>query len=195
VVLSSPSGAGKTSIARGVVARDDGVRYSISATTRPLRPGEKNGQDYYFYRPARFRAELKAGRLLETAHVYGYEYGTPKLPITRALKQGRDVIADLDIQGARSLKKLIPGTVTIFVTAPNERELRRRLHERKTDSPPEIRKRRACIAAELKAMSGFDYLVINQSLDRAIADVLAIIRAERLRMPRKELNESSIHAD
>jgi guanylate kinase len=184
IVLSSPSGAGKTSIARGVVARDAGVRYSVSATTRPIRPGERHGRDYYFYSPARFKAKQRAGQLLETAEVYGYTYGTPKPPILLALKQGCDVIADLDVQGARSMRKLVPGSVTIFITTPDNDELQRRLRNRRTDSPAVIEKRLACARQELNALPEFDYVVVNRSLAEAIEDVMTIIRAERLRTRR-----------
>ena len=184
IVLSSPSGAGKTSIARGVVARDPGIVYSVSATTRPIRPGERDGRDYCFYTPTRFQSLKRAGRLLETARVYGAEYGTPRPPILRALRAGKDVIADLDIQGARSLRRLVPGTVTIFITTPDIQELKRRLKGRRTDSPEVIRMRLACADAEWRAMPEFDYVVVNRSLEQAIADVLAIIRAERMKTAR-----------
>jgi len=188
IVLSSPSGAGKTSIARGVVARDTGVKYSVSATTRPIRPGEKHGRDYYFYSPARFKAKQRAGHLLETAEVYGYTYGTPQAPILQALKQGYEVIADLDVQGARSMRKLVPDCVTIFITTPDDEELQRRLRNRRTDSPEVIEKRLACARQELNALPEFDYVVVNLSLDQAIADVMTIIRAERLKTKRSKIN-------
>ena len=180
VVLSSPSGAGKTSIARGVVARDRNVVYSVSATTRPKRPGEIHGRDYYFYSPTRFRARQRAGELLETARVYGYTYGTPKPPIRQALARGFDVIADLDIQGARSMRKLVSESVLIFIAPPDFAELKRRLVRRGTDDRDVVRRRLACAAAEWQAAPEFDYLVVNHRLDQAISDVLAIIRAERL---------------
>jgi guanylate kinase len=184
IVLSSPSGAGKTSIARGVVGRETGIVYSISATTRPRRPGERHGRDYYFYSPARFRNQARAGRLLETAEVYGHLYGTPKPPILRALRRGLDVIADLDIQGARSLRRLMPDTVTVFIVPPGLTELRRRLVRRGTDSREVIARRLACARREWRAASEFDYLVVNRTLDQAIADVRAIIRAEHLKTRR-----------
>ena len=185
IVLSSPSGAGKTSITRGVAARDPGIFYSVSATTRPQRAGEKPGRDYHFWTPAQFAARQKAGQLLESAQVYGHWYGTPQAPILAALRIGRDVIADLDVQGAQALKKLIPGTVRVFVTAPDRDELQRRLTGRRTDSDEAIGLRLACAPAELKAGNRFDYQVVNRELEQAIDDVLAIIRAERLRTARR----------
>ncbi len=185
VVLSSPSGAGKTSICRGVVRRDRGVAYSVSATTRPRRPGEVHGRSYYFYPPARFRRLRQQGQLLEHARVYDYDYGTPKPRVLAAFRQGRDVIADLDIQGMRSCKARLPGTVGVFITAPDRAELDRRLRGRGTDSTDTIRRRQAGIRAELAAIPEFDYLVVNDDLDKAIADVLAIIRAERRRVGRQ----------
>lgn len=186
IVLSSPSGAGKTSIARGVITRLDGIRYSVSATTRPIRAGEKHGRDYFFYSPEEFERRVRAGEFLENALVYGYRYGTPKSGIIRALRQGYDVLADLDIQGARALKRLIPGTVTIFILPPDIPELVRRLRGRKTDSPAVIRQRLSAVTGELKALPEFDYCVVNRSLDQAISDVEAIIRAERLRTVRSQ---------
>jgi len=185
IVLSSPSGAGKTSIARGVVARDPKIRYSVSATTRPARSGEQHGRDYYFYSPRDFARRECAGQLLETAEVYGFRYGTPKTPMLRALAQGCDVIVDLDIQGARTLKQSLPGAVTVFVLPPDMRELVRRLRARRTDSPEVVRRRLACVQQELQAMPGFDYVIVNRSLAQAISDVQAIVRAERLRTGRQ----------
>jgi len=185
IVLSSPSGAGKTSIARGVVRWDPNVVYSVSATTRPMRPGEKDHSAYHFFTDEEFRRRRRAGYFVETAQVYGYFYGTPKPFIEQALARGRDVILDLDIQGARSMRRIFPGTVSIFVTAPDRAELTRRLKGRKTDSAEVIRKRLACAAAEWRAVREFDYLVVNADLDQAIRDVRMIIKAERLRVARQ----------
>jgi guanylate kinase len=185
VVLSSPSGAGKTSIARGVVRRDRNVVYSVSATTRPIRPGEKDHHAYHFFTDEEFRRRKRAGYFVETAPVYDHFYGTPKPFIEQALKKGKDVILDLDIQGARSMRRLFPGTVSVFITVPDYAELTRRLKGRKTDSTEVIRKRLACAAAELRAAREFDYLVVNSDLDQAIRDVMMIIKAERLKVARQ----------
>ena len=184
IVLSSPSGAGKTSICRAVEHRDRSIAYSVSATTRPKRKGEIHGRSYFFYSEKRFRQLDARGGLLESAGVYDHQYGTPKAPVLRGFHQGRDVIADLDIQGMRSCRKALPGTVSIFVTAPDLTELDRRLHSRGTDSAEAVLRREADRYKELAAIPEFDYLVVNDRLKQAVDDVMAIIRAERLRTAR-----------
>jgi guanylate kinase len=184
VVLSSPSGAGKTSICHGVTRLDPAVAYSVSATTRPRRKGEAHGRSYSFYSEPQFRRMVKAGQLLEHAGVYSHQYGTPREPVMDDLRRGRDVIADLDIQGMRSCKKALPGTVGVFITAPDRSELARRLRGRGTDSPEAVARREADRERELAAIPEFDYLVVNDRLEQAVADVMAIIRAERLRVSR-----------
>ncbi len=184
VVVSSPSGAGKTSICRRVVARDPEIVYSVSATTRPRRRGEINGRSYFFYSPAEFDRLRRRGALLESALVYDHWYGTPRQPVLAAFRRGKDCIADLDIQGMRSCKQALPGTVGIFVLPPDRRELARRLRDRGTDSAEVIRRREAELAAELTAIPEFDYLVINDRLEQAVSEVLAIITAERRRVSR-----------
>lgn len=184
VVLSSPSGAGKTSICRGVVARDRAVAYSVSATTRPRRPGEAHARSYYFCSGPEFARLRDGGGLLESARVYGYHYGTPRARVEAQFRRGRDVIADLDVRGMRSCKRALPGTVGIFITVPDPKELARRLRDRGTDSPAVIARREAELKAELAAIPDFDYLVVNDRLEDAIRDVMAIIRAERRRTSR-----------
>ncbi|MFO7675177.1 MAG: guanylate kinase [bacterium] len=185
VVLSSPSGAGKTSICHEVVRRDPHVAYSVSVTTRPRRPGEANGRDYRFASEARFRALLRRDGLVEHARVYDHWYGTPRAFLAARFRAGRDVIADLDIQGMRAVKRALPGTVGIFITVPDRRELARRLRGRGTDSAEVIRRREAELETELAAMPDFDYTILNDRLDRAVEAVLAIIRAERCRTSRR----------
>jgi guanylate kinase len=183
-VLSSPSGAGKTSICLGVHRQDPDVAYSVSATTRPRRRGERHGRSYFFHTEREFQRLLARGELLEYASVYDHLYGTPRGPVLDSFRRGRDVIADLDIQGMRSCKKALPGTVGIFVSAPTRGELARRLRNRGTDSPEAVARREADLKAELAAIPDFDYLVVNDRLEQAITDVMAIIRAERLRVAR-----------
>ncbi|MFO7639008.1 MAG: guanylate kinase [bacterium] len=185
VVLSSPSGAGKTSICRAVVRQDLGVAYSVSATTRPRRPGEANGRDYWFYTERQFRDRLRRGGMVEHARVYDHWYGTPRARVEKQFRLGRDVIADLDIQGMRSAKAALPDTVGIFITVPDRRELARRLRDRGTDSAEVIRRREAELESELAAIPDFDYIVVNDRLERAVSAVLAIIRAERCRVSRR----------
>jgi guanylate kinase len=184
IVLSSPSGAGKTTICRRVVDLDRGVAYSVSATTRPRRPGETHGRSYFFYDEPGFADLLARDGLLEHARVYGYRYGTPKAAVLGHFGRGREVIADLDIRGMRSCKRALPGTVGIFVTTPSRAELARRLRGRGTDSPAVIARREAELDAELAAMPDFDYCVVNDRLENAVRDVMAIVRAERLRTSR-----------
>jgi len=184
VVLSSPSGAGKTSICRAVERRDPDVAYSVSATTRAKRKGEVHGRSYFFYLEKQFQQLSDKGGLLESAGVYDHRYGTPKAPVLRRFREGRDVIADLDIQGMRSCRKALPGTVSVFITAPDMDELDRRLHSRGTDSAEELRRREADRRKELATIPEFDYLVVNDRLKQAVDDVMAIVRAERLRTSR-----------
>ncbi len=183
VVLSSPSGAGKTTICRTVLRRDPNLGYSVSATTRPKRPGEVSGKDYFFYCPEEFAKRKNRGEFIETAFVYGNYYGTPKREVKRILRQGKDVLLDLDIQGMRSIKRLFPDAVTIFITPTNLIELKKRLTHRK-ESKSEIKKRTGYLKAELAAIPEFDYLVPNDDLKTAVARVLAIIQAERQKTSR-----------
>jgi guanylate kinase len=184
VVLSSPSGAGKTSICRIVERRDPGIAYSVSATTRPKRKGETNGRSYHFLTEEQFNQLSDSSGLIERAVVYDHQYGTPRAPVMRWFSQGRDVIADTDIQGMRSCRKAMPGTVSIFVAAPDRGELSRRLRHRGTESAEALRRREAELEKELTAIPEFDYLVVNDRLRQAVDDVMAIIRAERLRTSR-----------
>jgi len=183
-VLSSPSGAGKTSICRAVQRRDANVAYSVSATTRPRRKGEAHGRSYLFYSEKQFQQLNDRGGLLESAGVYDHRYGTPKTPVLRNFHEGRDVIADLDIQGMRSCRKALRGTVGVFITAPDSGEISRRLRGRDTDSAEAVTRREADREKELAAIPEFDYLVVNDRLEQAVDDVMAIIRAERLRTSR-----------
>ncbi len=184
VVLSSPSGAGKTTICRAVAQRGRDIDYSVSATTRPRRTGERNGRSYFFYSERQFCQLESKGGLLESAVVYDHRYGTPRAPIVESFRRGRDVIADLDIQGMRSCRRALPGTVSVFISAPNLDELERRLRSRGTDSAEAVARREADRRTELAAIPEFDYLVVNDRLQHAVDDVLAIVRAERLRTSR-----------
>jgi len=183
-VVSAPSGAGKTTVCRTVTGRDARLHYSVSATTRPRRKGEKNKKDYLFLSEAEFERGIKTGRFLEYAKVFGYYYGTPKGNFVRALASGSDVIMDLDLEGCRSLQKLYPDCVTIFLAPPSWDELKQRLRKRGTDSAAEINKRLARVEVEMKSMAEFQYVVINQKLEVAVRNILAIIHAERLKTGR-----------
>jgi len=184
IVLSSPSGAGKTSICREVEHRDRDIAYSVSATTRPKRKGEVQGRSYFFCSEKQFEQLAASGGLLESARVYDHRYGTPKAAVLRHFRSGRDVIADVDIQGMRSCRKALPGTVSVFIAVPNSAELDRRLLGRGTDSAEAVTRREANREKELAAIPEFDYLVVNDRLNRAVDEVMAIVRAERLRTSR-----------
>ncbi len=184
VVISSPSGAGKTSICREVVRRDRNLAYSVSATTRPRRKDERNGRHYFFYTERQFGNRLARNGFLEHALVYDHFYGTPRTRVLSLFRKGKDAVADLDIQGMRSCKKALPGTVAIFITTPNQQELARRLRKRGTNSAEAISRRQSELKAELAAMPEFDYLVVNDRLKDAVEKVLSIVRVERLRTSR-----------
>ncbi|MEO0073645.1 MAG: guanylate kinase [candidate division WOR-3 bacterium] len=185
VVLSAPSGAGKTSICKAVLRRDHGLAYSVSVTTRARRKGERNGHSYYYVSPAEFQRLVERGELLEHAQVYDTWYGTPKKPLLRYFRNGKDVIADLDVQGMRSCRRELPGTVSIFIMAPSRTELQRRLRSRGSESAAAMLRRQAELDRELAAIPEFDYLVVNRKFSKAVEDVLAIIRSERLRTSRR----------
>ena len=185
-VLSSPSGAGKTTLTRLLLERVPRMRLSISATTRPRRPSEVERVHYYFVDPKRFGAMRKAGELMEWAKVHGNYYGTPKAPIERALKSGTDMLFDIDWQGALQLyRKARPDVVSIFILPPSIDELRRRLSRRAEDDPKTIRKRLANALEEIGHWKEYDYVLINKDLNRSFADLRAIVAAERARRGRK----------
>ena len=186
LVLSSPSGAGKTTLSRKLLAEERGIDLSISVTTRPKRRGEINGRHYHFIDRKRFDQLARAGDLLEFAEVFGNFYGTPRKPVEKALKQGRDVLFDIDWQGTQQLGEKLPqDLVSVFVLPPSIRELERRLHTRAQDDDNIIRQRMAKAAGEMSHWAEYDYVVINRELDRAFADVRAILEAERLKRERQ----------
>ncbi len=186
LVLSSPSGAGKTTLSRMLLAADPLVELSISVTTRAQRPGEVDGRDYHFIDPARFDAMREKGELLEWAHVFGHRYGTPRAPVERVLATGRDVLFDVDWQGTQQLREQAPGDlVSVFVLPPSGAELERRLRARAQDSEEVIHTRMARAADEVSHWGEYDYVVVNRRIDDAFADVRAILAAERLKRERQ----------
>jgi len=186
IVLSSPSGAGKTTISRMLMESDPEVRMSISATTRPMRPGEKNHLDYHFVDDAEFDAMIKAGDFVEWAHVFGYRYGTPKAPVKKALREGRDILFDIDWQGARQLEPDFgEHLVTIFLLPPSMQELEARLRARGTDSAEVIADRMRRAADEIDHWAEYEYVLVNRDMDECLARVQAIVAAERSKRVRQ----------
>ncbi len=186
LVLSSPSGAGKTTLSRMLLKADRAVELSVSVTTRPRRRGEVNGRDYHFIDRDRFDAMVKAGDLLEWAEVFGHYYGTPRKPVQKALKRGRDVLFDIDWQGTQQLSEKARGDIaSIFVLPPSIPELERRLHTRALDDEAVIRRRMAKAASELSHWAEYDYVIINDTLDHAFAEVQTILAAERMKRDRQ----------
>ncbi|CAN5241830.1 guanylate kinase [soil metagenome] len=185
-VLSSPSGAGKSTIARKLLAADDGLEMSVSATTRPIRPGEVDGVDYHFVDLERFREMVANGDFLEWAHVFGHRYGTPHKPVDDILSDGRDVLFDIDWQGAQQLYQQAGGDVVrVFVLPPSMDELHRRLIARATDSPEVIDARMARAASEIAHWDGYDYVLVNDNVERCFNEVKTILAAERLKRSRQ----------
>jgi guanylate kinase len=186
LVLSSPSGAGKTSISRRLLAEDDGIVMSVSATTRPPRPGEVDGKDYYFYDPATFAAMVKNGEFLEHATVFDNSYGTPKKPVWEALDRGQDVLFDVDWQGTRKLRESArEHLVSVFILPPSIEELERRLKGRGQDSDEVVAGRMARAKSEMSHYAEYDYIVVNDDLDASVDSVKAILKAERLNQERQ----------
>lgn len=186
LVLSSPSGAGKTSISRAVLERDPGITMSVSVTTRPQRKGEVDGVDYHFIAEAAFDRMAAAGELLEHAGVFGNKYGSPRAPVEAALKAGRDVMFDIDWQGTQQLKATArDDLVSVFILPPSTAELERRLRERKRDPEDVVRGRMAKAADEMSHWPEYDYIVVNEDLERSVAQVRSILAAERLRRERQ----------
>jgi guanylate kinase len=186
IVLSSPSGAGKSTISRMLLQADANITMSISATTRPMRPGEKQDVDYHFVDTAEFERLVQADEFAEWAYVFDHMYGSPKEPIKEALKDGRDTLFDIDWQGTQQLEYAFrTDLVLIFILPPSMRELERRLHERGTDSDEIIANRMKRAAGEIGHWAEYDYVLINDDMDKCLEDVRAIIAAERLRRQRQ----------
>jgi guanylate kinase len=184
VVLSSPSGAGKTSIARALLAERADVGYSVSCTTRAPRSGEVEGKDYHFLTGAEFTARRARGEFAESAQVHGMWYGTLRAEVERLLGSGRHVVMDIDVQGATEFRRAFPQTVLIFVLPPSGDALLARLRERGTESVGTLQRRLESAVAELRAVSQYQYVVVNDDLDHAVSRVSAIMDAETMRRER-----------
>ena len=186
LIVSSPSGAGKTSLSRRLVADHADLALSISATTRSPRPGEEHGREYFFVSEAEFQAMVERDDFLEWANVHGYRYGTPRAPVVAALEAGKDVLFDIDWQGAEQIAAKLPAdAVRVFILPPSMHELARRLHARAQDSQKVIEGRLERAYGEIAQWRAYDYVIVNQDYDLAYADLAHIYHAERLKRDRQ----------
>jgi guanylate kinase len=186
LVLSSPSGAGKTTLSRQLLDNDKQIQLSVSATTRARRPSEKDGVDYRFVDTATFRGMIERGEFLEHARVFDHYYGTPKAPVDAALKAGRDVLFDIDWQGTQQLQeKGRADLVTVFILPPSTRDLEKRLRTRAQDSPDIVAKRMAKAADEMSHYAEYDYTIINRDIATSLMELKSILIAERLKRERQ----------
>lgn len=187
LVVSSPSGAGKTSLSRRLVADYPELMLSISCTTRAPRPGEEDGREYHFVTPKRFEAMVREDAFLESAHVHEHRYGTPRAPVEQALAEGRDVLFDIDWQGAMTIHGAMPSDVVrVFILPPSMAELKRRLHARAQDAEDVIQRRLGRAAGEIRMWAEYEYVLVNEAIDRAYAELVHIYQAERLKRERNQ---------
>ena len=178
LVLSAPSGAGKTTLVKALLAHDPGLRFSVSYTTRPQRPGETDGKDYCFVDPARFQQMVGQGEFLEHAEVFGNCYGTSRAQVDALRAGGHDVLLEIDWQGARQIRANAPDCRTVFILPPSATELERRLRARATDSDDVIRRRLGQARDDMAHWAEFDFVIINEVLDDAVAGLIAILRGD-----------------
>ncbi len=191
IVISAPSGAGKTTLVKALLARNPHFVFSISYTTRPPRPGEVNGRDYLFVAPAEFERLLQAGEMLESALVFDHRYGTSLSQVQALRRQGRHVILEIDWQGARQVREVMPEAVSIFILPPSVASLRERLTRRRTDSPAVIERRLRDSLEDLSHWDEFDYIVVNDDLEAAVEELegLASGRLRRNRVGTRKTRE------
>ena len=186
LVLSSPSGAGKSTLSRMLIERTPGLKMSVSATTRPMRPGEVDGRDYFFVDKPKFEAMVKKRALLEWATVFDNRYGTPRAPVEAALSAGEDVLFDIDWQGTQQLReKARADVVSVFILPPSAADLEKRLHTRAQDSDEVIRGRMKKAGDEMSHFDAYDYIVVNDNIGIAFEAVKSILRAEQLKLDRQ----------
>ncbi len=181
IIVSAPSGSGKTTLVKRLLASDRKLQFSVSHTTREPRPGEKNGREYFFVGPARFRRMISGGEFVEWANVFGHCYGTSWKQLRRAQAAGRDVLLDIDVQGHRQVRRRLPGAVSIFILPPSYQELARRLRHRRSDAPEVIERRLGIARQEMRHWKEYDYLVVNDQLSQAVRSLRAIVLAARSR--------------
>ena len=190
IVLSGLSGVGKDTVLAGLRQSGLPLHISVSATTRPRRAAEKDGVDYHFVSNKKFQEMIDGNKLLEWATVYGNRYGIPREPVRQALQNGKDVIVKIDVQGAETIKKILPRAVFIFLVTPYMEELEKRLKQRRTETSADLELRLKTAAEELRQLPMFDYLVVNRpgEVKQAVADIIAIITAEKCRVIPRELS-------
>jgi len=193
-IVSAPSGAGKTSLVKALLQSGVDLSLSVSYTTRPSRPEEVDGRDYHFVSREGFEKKLKQGEFLESAHVYGNFYGTSKKWINEALDAGRDILLEIDSQGARQVREVFPASVAIFVLPPSLEVLEARLRNRAQDSLEVISQRLASARGEISHVGDYDYVILNDRLDRALEDLKCIVQAERLRVEQQLVRHHSLLA-
>jgi guanylate kinase len=181
-IVAAPSGAGKSSLVNAVLADDRELVLSVSYTTRPPRPGEANGREYHFVDRASFQRMLEAGEFLESAEVHGNLYATSQKQIADVRASGRDILLEIDWQGAQQVRRLFPDAVSVFILPPSAEELERRLRARGKDSEDAIRRRLAAAEAEMSHAAEFDFVIINKDFEDAKRDLAAVVRASRLRL-------------
>lgn len=191
-IISSPSGGGKGTLIREVLRSVPQIGYSVSFTTRPIRAGEMHGRDYFFVTPAEFENLIQRGEFLEYANIHGNFYGTSKRQIADELKQGHDIILEIDVQGAASVRRIAPHSVGIFILPPSYAVLRERLILRQTESENNLLLRLKNAQFEVEHFSEFDYIVVNDDVTKAARDLQSIIFAERLRRERQAENIQAI---
>ncbi|MFA5959332.1 MAG: guanylate kinase [Tatlockia sp.] len=192
IIVAAPSGGGKTSLVKKLVSTVDDIEISTSHTTRKIRPGEKDGVDYFFIEEPTFSEMIKAGDFLEHALVFKHHYGTSKAQINTRLKAGIDVVLDIDWQGAQQIKRLYPEAISVFVIPPSLTVLQQRLQDRKQDNEEVISHRMQNAKDELTHFKEFDYLIINDDFDKAACELEAIVRVNRLRMTRQAVKERKL---
>ncbi len=191
-IISAPSGAGKTSLVKALLQSEVDLSLSVSYTTRAPRPEEVDGRDYHFVSREGFEERLKQGEFLESAQVYGNFYGTSKTWINEALRASRDILLEIDSQGARQVREVFPASVSIFVLPPSLQVLEARLRNRAQDSLEVISQRLASARDEISHVGEYDYVILNDSLDRALEDLKCIVRAERLRVEKQLARHHSL---
>jgi guanylate kinase len=188
IVVSGPSGAGKDAVLARVKGSVQPLYFAVTATTRPLREGESDGAPYHFVSRERFKAMVEGGELLEWAEVYGHLYGVPKRQVKEALEQGHDVLVKVDVQGAATIKSVVPQALLIFLAPPSMAALEERLRDRNTESAAELERRIATANEEMMQQEMFDYVVVNDQVDLAAAQIDAIITAEKRRVRPRAVN-------